>query len=128
MTQQLCFESMAAAPITRSTRLQHARIAADRGIERVAGNAEDLSPGWSDAALAALRTFSRNQSAAAWTMEMARSVIEGDLAEPSDKRAWGSITRIAVKRGYIVRVRGGFMPAASSNGSPKPCYVRGEGA
>ena len=128
MTQQLCFESMTAAPIARSTRLQHARIAADRGIERVSGKAEHESPGWSDAALAALRKFARNQSAAAWTMEMARSVIEIDLAEPSDKRVWGSITRVAVKRGYIVRVRGGFMPAASSNGSQKPCYVKGAGA
>jgi hypothetical protein len=56
---------------------------------------------------------------------MMRSVVATEVPAPTDLRAWGVITRLAVSREFIARVRGGFAPAASSRGSEKPLYRRG---
>lgn len=40
-------------------------------------------------------------------------------------RAWGKATVMAISAGYIEKMPRVFMPAASSNGSPKATYRKG---
>jgi hypothetical protein len=54
-----------------------------------------------------------------------RSLELAGLPKPTDGRAWGVVTRMAVAADYIERVKGVMFPAASSNGSEKPVYRRG---
>lgn len=82
---------------------------------------------------------------AEWTRKMAELVlhIAGDIPDDftiedvrsfcppmpkgTDARAWGHVTRLALKLGYIERT-GRYAPATSSNGSPKPLYRIGAAA
>lgn len=116
--QQLTFPEL---ELARRTGHAAAQAAADR--------ADRNAPGWVDDAVAALRCFARHQ-VAVFTIEQARGVIETQpgITEPTDKRAWGHVTRRAEAEGYIERVRGGYAPATSSSGSPKPLYRRGRAA
>jgi hypothetical protein len=105
-------------------------IARDRGhsaAQACADKADRLCPGWTDAAVDAIRRFASRQNGC-WTIEQVREVIGEELPEPENLRAWGSVTRVAVRRGFIARVPGAFAPASSSNGSEKPLYTKGEGA
>ena len=88
-----------------------------------AGKADDLDPGWSDAAVEAVRRFARTTESA-FTIEVAREYCPA-IPEGADARAWGVVTRIAMERGFI-RFAGHFLPAASSHGSMKPTYERGD--
>lgn len=116
--QQLTFPEL---ELARRTGHVAAQAAADR--------AERTAPGWISDAVDALRRFARNQ-VAVFTIEQARCVIETQpgIPEPTDKRAWGHVTRRAEAEGFIERVRNGYAPATSSNGSPKPLYRRGRAA
>lgn len=105
-------------------RMDHARARADFGIERSATSAENATPGWCEMACEELRRFAAGQGGM-FTVELARMAIEKRLPPPPDLRAWGVVTRMASARGYIERVRGMSFPAASSNGSDKPCYRKG---
>jgi hypothetical protein len=98
-----------------------AREAAERGIQSSAQHAEDDRPGWGESALAWLR-FHAEVSEGEFTMEQFRQMASMVLPEPPDLRAWGSVTQKAIRQG-IIRKTGGYAPAASSNGSPKPLYV-----
>lgn len=62
------------------------------------------------------------------TIEMLREVVAAEIDPPHDLRAWGPITKKAMRKDVIQLVRGATAPAASSNGSPKPLYRRGVGA
>jgi hypothetical protein len=104
--------------------LEAARSTGHEAAERCADRADRHHPGWIEEAVAALRTFARNQPLL-FTIEQAREVIGNEVAEPSDKRAWGQCTRLAIKREFIKRVPGATAPAASSHASPKPMYRRG---
>lgn len=42
-----------------------------------------------------------------------------------DERAWGAVTRAAIRQG-VIEPTGGYAPARSSNGSPKRLYRRGQ--
>lgn len=61
-----------------------------------------------------------------FTLELARMALEqsGAIDKPREGRAWGVVTRMAVDRGYIERVKGQLFPAASSNGASKSVYRR----
>jgi hypothetical protein len=107
--------------------LELARDLGRSAAEACAEKADCLAPGWIEAAIGALRRFAARQ-AGAFTVEMARDVIAEEIAEPHDKRAWGVVTRMAVKRAFIARVPGAWAPAASSHASPKPMYRRGSAA
>lgn len=101
---------------------QEAARAAEVGIDRSAGHADRVHAGWVKEAAEALRVASAVQPQP-FTVEQLRAVC-GFLPEPPDLRAWGAATRKATRLGYIVRTSQ-FAPAASSNNSPKPLYVRG---
>lgn len=108
-------------PVTLARSRGHAGAAlAAEKAERV------VDPEWTDKAVDAIREFARNHGDLLWTMEMCRGVIELQklVPEPTDRRAWGAATLVAVRRGYIERTRT-YHPAVSSHGSDKPCYRKG---
>lgn len=100
------------------------RAHADTQIERVAEAAERRIDGWCETACKALREFAAGQ-ALPFTIELARGQFADRIAEPHDLRAWGKVTRMAMSRGYIVKLRGQFFEARSSHGSPKQLYAKG---
>ena len=111
-----------------SDNMDRATRQADRAIELVERNNNDLNPGWTDEALVALRQWLRI-ACGPFTMEQARIEVEALMTRaPTDRRVWGAVTRQAVKAGLIIAVFGKFARAASSNGSPKQVYVRGYAA
>lgn len=114
-----------------SLELAHRR--ADTGIERAADRAERASPGWIDQAAEKLRDamllLHNTRLAEQATIETLRTwAVMGGLQAPPDARAWGHVTRLAVRLGYLERIPGAYAPAASSNGSPKPLYRKGPNA
>jgi hypothetical protein len=119
MSQQLDLIDRPSIERARKNGLDAAQAAVDRA-QRV------VDPEWGAKAMEAIRRFARGQGDGLFTMEMCRGVIELDkqLAEPTDKRAWGAITVQAVRAGYLEQTKT-FHPAASSNGAWKRCYRRG---
>lgn len=105
-------------------------LARDRGTaagQACVDKADRTAPGWSERAYDAIRHFAAGQ-AGAFTIEMLREVVAAEIDPPHDLRAWGPITKKAMRKDVIQLVRGATAPAASSNGSPKPLYRRGVGA
>lgn len=95
-------------------------------MNRAADKAEHVNAGWCGMALHELRKFAAGQ-VGMWTVEEARSVIEPNLPACTDARAWGRVVQDASRRGYIEKT-GKLGPAASSNGSGKPLWKRGQAA
>jgi hypothetical protein len=110
--------------IRRTTAIERARKRRDACMQRVEDATENREPGWCEKAVQRLREFAKNQTAI-FIIEHARAVLRKELPEPSDERAWGVVTVMARKRGYIEPVKGQFFPAESSNASPKQVYRRG---
>lgn len=116
--------------ITEQIPLALALARADQGIERAASHAERVLPGWCDRAAEAVRqALLRTRLDDTFTIEQLRGAIATadllPLPDPPDARAWGHVTRRAVKLGYVERLPGQYRAAVSSNGSPKPLYRRG---
>lgn len=105
---------------------QQARRRAEYGIRSAAETADRQNPDWCAKALEKLRLFAREQKAP-FTIEQARAAIAGLLPDPTDERAWGSVTRAAIAM-CVIRKTGGYAPAKSSHGSPKAEYARGSAA
>lgn len=126
MSAQLAFPSMALPPVPRAKRMRHALTAADHGIERSAGSADDASPGWTERAVERVREFARGQ-AGFFTIEQARWVLQQSMEQPPELRAWGAVTRMAMARGFIEKTNT-RAPAYSSNGSEKPMWKKGRNA
>lgn len=93
--------------------------------EMAADKADRLDEGWSRRVIEDLRRFART-AAGEFTIEAARLHCT-PAPEGADARAWGAVTRRAVRLGYI-EATGGYAPAASSHGSPKRLYRRGSHA
>jgi hypothetical protein len=118
--------------------LDFARARGEVGIERAAARADRNAPGWIDRAAEFLRARARTFTGVSaafpgmgtheFTVESLRQDADEAIGEPPDLRAWGHVTRRAVRLGYIERIPGKFAAAASSNGSPKPLYRRGANA
>lgn len=113
--------------LSRRTAAAEARERRELGMQRVGDKAERTAPGWTDAALDAVRRYVAGQHAV-FTIELMRLVLERELPPVHDKRAWGVVTTAAIKAELIERVKGQFYPAASSNNSPKAVYRRGRRA
>ena len=111
----------------RRIAIQAAKARAQLGMDRAGGAAEQDTPGWIEEAIAALRRFVRAQ-VGVFSIEQARSVIGPELPEVAELRVWGKVTQVAVLRGVIAPVPRTFIPAASSNGAPKPAWKRGPNA
>lgn len=107
----------------RRAALLAAKARAEQGMDRAARKASRLNAGWCSEALERVRRFAAGQ-AGLWTIEMVRAVIEEDLEQPSDGRAWGRVTQDALRLGFIVKTDK-TAPSASSNGAPKPLFKRG---
>jgi hypothetical protein len=111
----------------RRDALLAAQTRAQVGMDRAAGAAELDVPGWIEQAVEALRRFVRAQ-VGVFAIEQARAVIGRELPEVPELRVWGKVTQLAAQRGVISPVLRTFIPAASSNGAPKPAWKRGPNA
>jgi len=112
------------APITRaSARMQAAVARRDRGMAQAESSAEWSCAGWIALAVERVRAFVATHPGA-FTVEQMRSVIGPELPPVPELRAWGQVTVQAARLGYIERVPKLYMPAASSNSSPKPAWRR----
>lgn len=99
---------------------------ADRGMRLAADKAcRKVDPLWVDTALGFLASFAREQGGAPFTIEQARIALADRVVAPPDGRAWGQVTRLALRRRLIVPV--GMARAASSNCSFKTTYAAGRG-
>lgn len=108
----------------RRVAMEAAHARAELGAER-AGNRADLwNADWCERAAEKLRMFARAQGGV-FTIEMARAGLGAELPAPPDLRAWGKATVMAISAGFIEKMPRVFMPAASSNGSPKAAYRKG---
>jgi hypothetical protein len=105
---------------------ESAKAAAEIGITRSADHADAVHDGWVDDAVESLRkAITLFPQGSDFTIEQARQKIT-TLPEPPDLRAWGAVTRRAVKLGYVIKTNN-FRTAISSNNSPKPLYKHGGG-
>lgn len=108
----------------RADAMKAAKVRAELGMGRAAGGTEVCAPGWVDSAVERLRAFAKAQ-AGVWSIEQARAVLSDELAPIVEQRAWGKVTSEASRLGYIQAVPRTFIPAASSNGTPKQAWKRG---
>ena len=106
------------------TDMDKAKRRAELGISRSAEAADRAQSGWCDAAVIFLMAFAK-QADKPFLIEEARGKIGELLPAPTDARAWGVVTRQAVRAEFIERVPKMFLPAASSNGALKAAYRRG---
>lgn len=102
-----------------------AKARADLGVDRSAGRANATAPGWLNLALERVRAFAR-ANPGVFTVEMMRIALDAEVPSAGDLRAWGRVTIDAISLGYIERVPMVYIPAASSNNSPKAAYRRGK--
>jgi hypothetical protein len=108
-------------PLTLARKRGHA------GAQRAADKTERVvDPEWTEKAVEAIRKFAAHQGEMLFTMEICRRTIEvqGGLAAPTDLRAWGAVTLLAIRRGLIEPTKT-YHPAASSNGAVRRCYRAG---
>lgn len=91
----------------------------DDGIQRAA---EHAGAEWVEDAVAFVDRSTRGTSGVFLAEDM-RTAWEFQGYRPApDSRAWGHVMRLAAKRGYIRKA--GYLPAKSSNLSPKVAWVR----
>jgi hypothetical protein len=122
---QLALEDCGPSPITRASARQQAYAASiarrDRGMAQSESSAESSCAGWIKLAVDRVRAFASTQTGV-FTIEQLRSVVGPELPPVPELRAWGQVTVQAARLGYIERVPKVFLPAASSNSSPKPAW------
>ena len=111
----------------RRLAIEAAHARAELGADRAGARADSAVADWCLLAADKLRVFARAQGGV-FTIEMARAGLGDELPAPPDLRAWGKATVMAVAAGYVEKVPRVFMPAASSNGSPKATYRKGANA
>lgn len=98
---------------------------AELGIQRSADSANRRHKGWTGLAIEMIRKHARPSHTRPFTIEEIRKLISPQIPQPKDQRAWGFVTQLALKHGYLVRVDGKFKAASSSNGGMKQLYVAG---
>lgn len=133
MQQHNLFDDLAHIRARRKAGVQvaHARAAqvvnavkrGETAMQRCADRNEHVNAGWCQLALDKLRDFA-SKAPGEWTMEDARTVFAADIPAPTDLRAYGVVTRNALRQGLIVKT-GRSAPTASSNGSGKPTFRKG---
>lgn len=101
--------------------MHDAKARADAGITSSAEHAEAVEPGWQDRAMDVLRGWVYGAPNDPFTIEEFRgSVTSIGFPQPPDLRAYGALTRRAIRERLIEPV--GYRPAVSSNLSPKRTY------
>lgn len=110
----------------RQLSLSEARERGDQGMQAAADRADRTEPGWTDDALQAVALVVRGLPGE-FTFETVRHLCEtgGYVTEPPDKRAWGAVTRKAIKA-KIIAPTGNYAPRLSGNCTPTMLYVQGE--
>ena len=107
--------------------IEAARARGRLGMELCAEKADRTSEDWCQRACQALRELAKRTHPGMFTIEKARMVLEDlqHFEKPHDGRAWGAVTQQAIRLGYIVKVKGKYAPAISSNNSEKPLFTMG---
>lgn len=91
--------------------LAEAEAARDEALDRVEANAPD---GWIEAALAWLRVHLEANP------EYVPDVSNRLGPQPPERRAWGVVTRRAIRQGWIERT--GYAPRTCGHSTPGPVY------
>lgn len=96
-----------------------ARTRRDTGMALSEDKANRQQPGWSEAALVVVEKYCLAHPDRQFLTEDVRTWAEqlGLIDAPENAKSWGSVMRRAASFGDIRRV--GYMPAKSSNLSPK---------
>lgn len=95
------------------------------GMNLASHNADICSADWTAKAIERFRAhvatlpFDKD-----FIAEDVRLEIQADLPEVFELRAWGAVTRAAIRNGFVIATNR-VLPAVSSHGSPKPVYRRG---
>ena len=98
-----------------------ARQRRDTGMRSSVEHADDVSPSWSDRALALVAQYAQKHPE--FMAEDAREYAhKSGLPVPPDGRAWGAVIQRAHRAGLIMAV--GYAPSRSSNQSPKVLWGR----
>lgn len=112
----------------RAAALKHAKALGERMATLAAEKVDYLHAEWCKEALEKLREFAKRVAPVPFCIETARLVINHPVPPQGDARAWGRVTQVALKQGYIRRLPGRFDRAASSNGAMKCMYAAGDKA
>lgn len=98
---------------------QEAEASRDTGMALAEDKANRDTTGWSERARASVVMFCLNNHGRRFLMEEVRAWAESEkLIDPPDNaKAWGGVTRRCANEGIIRQA--GYMPAKSSNLSPK---------
>ena len=76
-------------------------VAACRGMDRSTQHAEDVAPGWTDAAAAFLRAYAR-QHATFYGWQVVQAAKDSDVPlDASGGKAWGTVISGAARAGII---------------------------
>jgi hypothetical protein len=99
--------------------LAESKAQRDAGMKLAADHAEEVSPGWSEAAYQWLRRYANLHSR--FISEHCTSwAAEQGFSSPADPRAWGAVFKRASKEGIIVRV--GYGTSLRRHCSPTPLW------
>ncbi len=103
-----------------------AREVGHAAAQASADRADRADPGWTQDALECLRAQVNSQPAGAvFTIEELRVLIPPErLPEPPDKRAWGAVTRAAMREGLIAPT-GTYRANVLRHAAPGACYRAG---
>jgi hypothetical protein len=104
---------------TTDTAMNSARPVRDRKAQDCTDKADALISTWSGRAYEFLEKFAKDCDHQFLGEEVV-SRSRGEVPEPHDKRAWGSVFTKAARRGVIRRVG---WSTATKNCSAKPVYV-----
>lgn len=95
--------------------------AKEAGLSAARQSAASNGPEWAATALCALQVYAA-QSTQPFTIEQARTRLDGTVPAPKDGRARGAVTHLALRRN-LIRKTGQYAPALSSHGAPKALYA-----
>lgn len=72
----------------------------DDAIARAAAHANRVSPQWTEVAYCFMRRYAQRHGAV-MTEDVRRAAAEHGLSPPPDARAWGSVTKRALREGWL---------------------------
>jgi len=107
--------------------LKTARARRDLAFTMIERSRRQQCQQWIAKAVDALREFYRGRTTSE-TIEAARVQIGDKVPPTTEARWWGLAAKEALRLGYIAHRPGDYAPTASSNLSPRACYVGGPNA
>lgn len=109
----------------------HGRTLADAGMAAALNHAERVAPAWGEVAFSAFKRYARSlPSGARFQCEDVRrwAMAEGLVDEPPSLRAWGPITKRAIRAGVVRHVGFASVDNPAAHCAPTAVYEVGTGA